>query len=507
MKWWGKPHPTNEIAAAYSVGLAMTGFVTGFKLMTDESSLLSSSDIEDATSLGYMLKLAAPMVVTTISLTIMQFVDRFMVSRLGTDALAAILPAGFVSFLPGGFAIGAITSLNTFVSQSHGRGDKEDCSNYFWQATYMGLVYFLAVVAIMWPTAPWIFKMMGHPTAVVDMEVIYLRIMLYAHILAVINWSSGQFFMGIHRPVITMCASLCGQVVNVAANYVLIFGKLGFPAMGIAGAGWGTFIGIGVVAGVNMSLFLSSNINETYKSRRTLNIDFGKMYDLLKVGLPAGFGLMVDVAFWGVILFGLVGKFGTEALAATSAVLSYTSLSVMPVVGMSTALTATVGKTIGQDRKDLAIKQTRVCLRIAMLYMGLVGICFLVFRNALMVFWSSDDKVIEVGVKILICAAIYQAFYAARTIYSGSLRGAGDTVWLAMVSAVGAILILGLGGWLIAKFFPSFGALGPWCAATVSIIAVGLANRWRFKSKRWMDIDLFKRRAVSVPIRNGAAVE
>ncbi len=475
--------------------------------MADKSTLLSSIDIEDATSLGYMLKLAAPMVVTTISFTIMQFVDRFMVSRLGTDALAAILPAGFVSFLPGGFAIGAITSLNTFVSQSLGRGEKEDCSNYFWQAVYMGLVYFLAVVAIMWPMAPWIFKMMGHSSTVVVLEVIYLRIMLYAHILAVINWSSNQFFMGIHRPIITMCASLCGQVVNVAANYVLIFGKLGFPAMGIAGAGWGTFIGIGVGAGINTAVFLSSKINATFKSRRTLNIDFGKMYDLLKVGLPAGFGLMVNVAFWGVILFGLVGKFGTEALAATSAVLSYTSLSVMPVVGMSTALTAAVGKTIGRGRKDIAIKQTRVCLKVGLVYMGLIGICFFVFRSALMTFWSSDAKVTEVGVKILICAAIYQAFYAARTIYSGSLRGAGDTIWLAMVSAVGAILILGLGGWLIARFFPSFGALGPWSAATVSIIAVGLANRWRFKSKRWMDIDLFKRRAVSVPIQNGAAVE
>jgi len=196
----------------------------------------------------------------------------------------------------------------------------------------------------------------------------------------------------------------------------------------------------------------------------------------------------------------LVGKFGTEALAATSAVISYTSLSIMPVVGMSTALTAAVGKTIGRGRKDIAIKQTKVCLKVALIYMGLVGICFVVFRDALMKFLSSDDKVIEVGVKILICAAIYQAFHATRTIYSGSLRGAGDTVWLAIISAVGAIVILGLGGWLVAKFFPSFGALGPWSVATVSIIAVGLANRWRFKSKRWMDIDLFKRRPLGVPV-------
>ena len=475
--------------------------------MTDKSSLLSQSHTTDETSLRYMLKLAAPMVVTTISFTIMQFVDRFMVSRLGTDALAAILPAGFVSFLPSGFVIGAMASLNTFVSQSLGRGNKKDCSNYFWQAIYMGFAYFVVVVVIMWPAAPWIFEMMGQPAGVAEMEVIYFRIMLYAHILAVINWSSNQFFMGIHRPIITMCASLCGQVVNVAANYVLIFGKLGFPEMGIAGAGWGTFIGIAVAAVINMAVFLSSKINADFQSRRTVHINFGKMYDLLKVGLPAGLGLAVNVAFWGMILVGLVGRFGTEALAATSAALSYTSISVMPVVGIGTALSAAVGKTIGAGRKNVATKQTSVCLRVALVYMGSVGICFFVFRNALMGFWTSDDEVIKVGVNILICAAVYQVFHAARIIYGGALRGAGDTVWLAVVSSLGAVVILGLGGLLVVTFFGNLETLGPWIVGTISIIAVGLANYWRFKSNRWMNIDLFKRRPISVPVEIETAAE
>lgn len=454
----------------------------------------------DETSLGYMLKLATPMIVTTISFTVMQFVDRYMVSRLGTTALAAILPAQFVSFLPTSFAIGAIAILNTFVSQSLGRGLKSDCSNYFWQVIYLGFVYFIVVLAIMWPTAPWVFRMMGQPAAVADLEVVYFRIMLYAHLLAIVNYAGSQFFMGVHRPIITMYASVCGQAVNVAANYVLIFGKLGFPAMGIRGAGWGTFIGIGIAAVINTGVFLSGSIHATFRSRHTLAIDFGKMQDLLKVGLPAGLGLMVNVAIWGVILFALVGKVdGQEALAATSAVLSYTSFAIMPVVGMATALTAAVGKAIGRGRRDLAIKQTSVCMRVALIYMGLVALCFLLFRNTLMEFWSADGTVISLGVKILVFAAVYQVFHATRIIYSGSLRGAGDTLWLAMISAAGAVVILGLGGVLIATLLPSLGALGPWAAATVSIITVGFANCWRFKTNRWMKIDLFKRRAVSVP--------
>jgi len=454
-----------------------------------------------------MLALAAPMVVTTISFTVMQFVDRFMVSRLGTDALAAILPASFVSFIPGSFAMGVIASVSIFASQSFGRGRKKDCSNYCWQAIYMGLAYFVVVTAVMWPTAPWIFRIMGHQPTVADMEVIYLRIMLYAQILTVFIWSSSQFFMGIHRPIITMYAALCGQVVNVAANYVLIFGKFGFPPMGIAGAAWGTFIGIVVGAVIRMAVFLGGDINKTFASRETIAVDFRRMAALLKVGLPAGFELTLNVAFWGVILFWLVGKFGKEALAATSAVFSCTHISIMPIVGIKIALTAAVGKAIGAGKKNVAIKQTALCLKVALVYMGFIGLCFFVFRDALMAFWSSDDKVIDIGVNILICAAVYQLFHAARTIYSGSLRGAGDTLWLAIASALGAVLVLGLGGVLTVQFFPVLGSLGPWIAATASIIAVGLANRWRFKSNRWMGIDLFGQPRPGAPVEVEPAVE
>ena len=207
------------------------------------------------------------------------------------------------------------------------------------------------------------------------------------------------------------------------------------------------------------------------------------------------------------ILFGLVGKFGKEALAATSAVLSYTSLAIMPIVGIGTALTAFVGKMIGKGRKDLAVMQTSTCVKIALVYMTVIGICYVIFKSTLMGFWSTDENVIEIGVKILACAALYQVFNAVSVIYSGSLRGAGDTVWLAFVSATGALLILGIGGFVVTVFIPSLNVIGPWIFATLSIITVALANRWRFKSNRWMNIDLFKRRSADVPVQTEPTAE
>jgi len=468
--------------------------------MADESTLSLQETTAGEATLKYILKLAWPIVITNISFTIMQFVNRLMVADLGTEALAAVLPAGIISTIPASFAMGIVTSVTTFVSQSLGKGSKKDCSNYCWQAMYMGIVYSVIVAAIMWPAAPWIFKVLGHEPAVAELEVIYLRIMLYTIIPVISVWACSQFFMGIHRPIITMYAALVAQVVNIGFNYLLIFGKFGFPKMGIAGAGWGTFIGVIVGAAIRMVVFLGDKINATFQSRQTMNIDFRKMRDLLKVGLPSGMGVLVNTSFWGMILFALVGRFGKEALAATSAVFSYTNLAIMPIVGIGIALTAAVGKAIGQDKKGIAVKQTDLCLKISLVYMVLVGLYFFAFKESLMTFFSTDDTVIKTGTNILICAAIFQLFDAAAIIYSSALRGAGDTMWPAAASAIGTIVILGLGGSFTVWFFPQLGAVGPWIADTISGIFVGLAILWRFKSNGWMKIDLFKRRPAAMPI-------
>jgi MATE family multidrug resistance protein len=195
-----------------------------------------------------------------------------------------------------------------------------------------------------------------------------------------------------------------------------------------------------------------------------------------------------------------VGRFGAVDQAATSAALACTNLSTVPVEGLRTALTAAVGKSIGAGKNRIAAKQTLVCLRISLIYMGIVGLGFLLFGHTFMRLWTSDDKVIQIGAEILVLAAIYQVFFASRTVYSGALRGAGDTMWLAGASAFGVIVVLGLGGFAIIKAFPNFGAIGPWAAATLSIISMGLANRLRFKSNKWRQINLFAPKAIEIEV-------
>ena len=475
--------------------------------MVDKSNLIKPGWGDDDTSLRYMVKLAGPMIVTTISFTIMQLIDRFMVSRLGTAQLAAVPAAAAISFISGGFMLGVFSSVATYVSQCLGRGNKRECSSYFWQAVYMGLGYSAIVLAIGWPMAPKIFESLGQDTQVIGYEVEYFRIILCAHLVAVIVWASNQFFMGIHRPIVSMYSSMIAQVTNVAANYILIFGKFGFPEMGVAGAAWGTFIGVSVGAGVRMAWFLTGDTAKTFASRNNLRLDLSKMASLLRVGLPAGIELALNVAIWQSILYWLVGGFGKEQQAATAVVLSCCHVAIMPMVGLRYAITAAVGKAIGKGRYDVVARQTRFCLIAAVGYMLIVGIVFLIFRYELMGLWSNDDIVVQAGAKAILFAAVYQLFYGIRTVYSGALRGAGDTMWLALWSAVGTILVLGAAGMAIVKLMPELGSTGPWIAAGASVMVVSAANYMRFAGNKWKQIELFERREVAVAIEDEAILD
>jgi MATE family multidrug resistance protein len=140
--------------------------------------------------------------------------------------------------------------------------------------------------------------------------------------------------------------------------------------------------------------------------------------------------------------------------------------------------------------------------------MGFIGVCFFLFRGPIMKFWAPlDDKVVEAGVNIFILAAIFQLFDAIVIIYIGALRGAGDTVWLAGISAVASIVILGLGGVAVVIYLPQLGELGPWGVALAEIAFVGFSHRWRFNSRKWMRIDLFKRRVAEMPAEIGQTIE
>jgi len=185
----------------------------------------------------------------------------------------------------------------------------------------------------------------------------------------------------------------------------------------------------------------------------------------------------------------MVGFAGPSA--AANIALQYMHLSFMPAVGFGTAVCSVVGHAIGQKRPDLALRRARLGMMLNGLYMGLIGLLFLIARTPLMQLLSADPAVIRIGAGVLIWAAIFQVFDAAGITYMNALRGAGDTRWPAIVVALHCWVILGGGGYALAALWPGLGFHGPWMMCTLYIILLGLALWRRFVHGEWRRIDLF----------------
>jgi MATE family multidrug resistance protein len=313
------------------------------------------------------------------------------------------------------------------------------------------------------------------------------------------------------------------NVVNLVLAYILVFGqsglivldgylhtniqhsalgRLNIPKYGLEGAAWANLTSWGLNLVILASVFLSKKINKTYVTR-TLRIQGREILDLIRVGWPAGVQFLHDVLPWSLMLAWLVGRFGETELAATTAAMRWMPVSFMPAVGIGVATTALVGKYIGQRQPLLARRRAHAGLVLGLIYMGFCGVIFYVFRHPLVQMFITIEpspqsaaealKIIDIGGKVMVCAAVFQLFDAVGIVFLSGLRGAGDTFWpMVMTIILSWCLIIG-GGYFMVTEFPNLGSIGPWISASGYIVVLGLALAWRFERGRWQNIDLVHR--------------
>lgn len=437
-----------------------------------------------------ILRLSMPLLLINSSITLMQSVDAWMVAKLGSDELAAVLPGSLMSFLPMAFMMGVLAGVSTYVSQSLGRNKKEDCGNYAWQGILLSIAFSLVSAILLWIVADEIFMLFPHSENVRALETEYFRISLISFLPVLAGVSLSNFYTGIHRPAILALVAIWATVLNIFFNYILIFGHCGFPAMGLAGAAWGTVIASTMQTIALLIHFLLGERRDLYGSHRW-KVDRDAIRGILKVGLPAGFQLGFDILSWGVSLMWLVSLFGTAHMAATTIIVRLIHFSFMPPVAIGQILTAAVGRAIGEGRPELARLQTFYILRANMIYMGSVAILFAAFPEWLFGLFTTDPEIIAIGKSIMIFIAIFQVFDAMGITYIHSLRGAGDTQVPAILTISLCVSILICGGYSTVYFFPALGSAGPWAAGALYIILLGslMGLRWHFGP--WSSMNLF----------------
>lgn len=471
-------------------------------------------------ALRELLWLAAPLVAVSASRILMGFIDVLMVSRLGTEALAAISPAAFLIWVFLWGAMGTATSVQTFTSQADGQGQAARGAEYTWQTVYLGLASWVVaapVAALLPALIQWIGTVGGQTPGVLQAQIDYSVITIWAMLPAVIAAGLEGFFNGIKRPMVTLVAALVSLVVNALANWLFIFGptlgwpaltipglgtipafSVTFPAFGIWGAGLGTVVGWWARALLLFVVFVSADANLRYRTRRALRLSVAKIVDIFRIGLPTAAMGVFEIGAWVVFLNFIAPHYGTAALAATNAAMQYTHVAFMPAVGIGMALCSQVGFAIGAQRMHEAVFRTRVALWLNMLYMGLAGLFLFLAREPLLRVMSTDDLVLSIGGWIMLWVSLYQVFDAMSITYIFSLRGAGDTTMPAIFSAACCWILFVGGSYALHIFAPQLGIHGPWWMAVAYLTALGLLLWWRFRSGVWQHVKVFSA-AASTP--------
>lgn len=442
------------------------------------------------TGVREVMGMSGPIILGMLSYTIMEFFDKVMVSYVGTDALAAVGSAGIGSYTLCTLYMGIISVVSTFVAQCYGRGTPQFCARYCWQGIYLSSVGIL-FSALLWPVTPFIFGLMKHSPEVTALETQYFQIRLFSYFFIGCNTALVGFFQAVDRPRIPMYTAIIGNAVNLTLNYLLIFGKFGFPRLEVGGAAIATVIAIAVQSFTLFAVYFSASFNTTYQTRATWQFDWNRIRELVHVGLPAAISMFLDVANWWIFVAFIIGRFGAAQLAASTIALSFMHVCFMPAVGLNQGIAAIVGQWLG--RRDVPRAKSRVytTIKIATVYMMFMGTTFALFGGFLIKrIFNADDDVVWLGHKMLILAACFQAFDAVNIVCMGALRGAGDTRWMMYMTFFMSYFVCLPLAWLFAVILgmESFGA---WIGATLFICILSGVLFRRFYGEGWRDINIF----------------
>ncbi|MCP4639807.1 MAG: MATE family efflux transporter [bacterium] len=436
------------------------------------------------------MRMAWPIITGSLSYAFMQFFDQVMVSKYSDTALAAVPIAGLAVFTLSTFILGVVGCVSTFVSQSLGRGEKENCAKYTWQGIYVSLV--TGVVAlVLWPLAEPLFGLFPHSPEVRELEVTYFQIRLFGFVFIAWQAALSSFFQSVNRPRVPMWTAFYGNLLNIVLNLLLIFGYCGFPRLGVAGAAIATVIAQLVQTAMLQWVFMNAKTHAEFGTRTSMAVDRQKIRELMRIGWPGGLSFFMDVANWSVFSMVIVGYFGDTALKAHNAAIAFMHMSFLPAVGLNQAIAPIVGQWIGRNDIPRAKSRTYTAMRIAIVYMATVGTIMAIFGKPLIrAFFTTDPEVVAMGHTLLILAALFQAFDGVNIVMFGALRGAGDTRWMLMMT-----IVFGYGYFiplsLLFAFVLNLGAVGAWYGATIFIVTLSGVVYWRFQGERWRKVRIF----------------
>ncbi|MBK8262174.1 MAG: MATE family efflux transporter [Nannocystis sp.] len=470
-----------------------------------------------------ILTLAWPVILARSAQAVVGFTDAAMVAQLGEDALAATTTASLNTMALFILPMGVVFIVQSFAAQLAGRGDVAGVRRYAWYALALAAISAALYAGLIPATRPLV-DTLGYTAPVRALIADYIMIRLLAAGAVVATEGLGNWYGGLGETRLAMLASVVTMLINVPLNWVLIYGHLGAPALGVEGAAWASvlaswcgFAAIAAFFAVDRGRGALARLHAAregggepvapaeaqlpvltdipivaggHPSVRGLLAEFSRM---LRFGLPNGLNWFLEFSAFLVFINFIFAGLGTTAVAALMAVFQLNSIAFMPAFGLTTAGAILVGQAIGGGHYDRVPRLVAHTARLAICWQALIGLIYVALPGPLMSLFASEDApaaaVVELGAVLLMISAAWQIFDAIAMTLSEALRAAGDTTW-----CLGARIALAWLVWLplahLVVNIADGGAVGATWVMVVYFVCLTLVFGWRFRGGAWRRIDL-----------------
>ncbi|HUH63039.1 MAG TPA: MATE family efflux transporter [Terracidiphilus sp.] len=431
-----------------------------------------------------MVALAVPVVFSELGWMAQGVVDTIMVGKLGPAAIGAVAVGNAVYYTPSLFGIGLLLGLDTLVSQAYGRNDHDECHRWLAQGVYLACIV-TPPLMLFAGLASLGFVRFGIAPQVAVPAAGYLRVLLWSTLPLLLYGAARRYLQGVGEVRVITATYVGANLVNWFLNWVFIYGKLGFPALGVRGSALSTCF-----ARVFMAVALIG-FAWRYERRRGHPLfrhwaapQLARLRTLIRLGAPAAGQILLEVSAWNLCTVA-AGWLTPVALATHTIALNYASVTYMVPLGVSAAAAVSVGHAVGAGDAPRARRAGWLALGLGVSFMLMAAVVFVVAPGPLIRLYTNDPRVLAVGPGLLGLAAAFQIFDGIQTVSTGALRGLGETRVPMLANLLG-YWVLGLPLGFSLCFWLKWGIYGMWIGLTLALVVIAalLIVRWRRDSAR-----------------------
>lgn len=405
--------------------------------------------------------------------------DSIMVGHVGATSLAAAALANVIFNILLLFGIGVSYAITPLVATADGEDDVVKISDTLRHGLMISFINGLFLIAVVLLCRP-LLHHIDQPEEVVKLAIPYLSILAFSLLPVLIFQSFRQFAEGLSNTRIAMIIMLGTVVLNVFLNYILIYGHAGLPALGLNGAGWGSLVSrILMMAAIIGYIYFAKQFN-AYRSGFLMKNYSSKLFKrLLNIGLPAGLQFIFEVSAFDFSAI-MMGWLGTNALAAHQIAINLATISYMTTSGLASAATIRVSNELGKKNISKLRDVAYTLILIALLFMMVWGILFIVGRHVLPTIYVDDLNVITIATPLIVIAGFFQLSDGAQVVCTGALRGLQDVKIPSLFIFI-AYWIIGLPLGYYLGFIAGYGSIGIWYGLLIGLTLTAIAMFIRFR--------------------------